>query len=145
VRVDLHLHSRYSHDGQDSLNELIERCHDCGLDRIVLTDHHTVEGALELARIPPELAIVGEEVKTREGEVIGLFITEGLPHFARPEDVMDLVHEMGAHMCRIRSTGTARISELSASSSWRLASTSSMSATRGARQKPIRWRRWLKI
>jgi hypothetical protein len=95
VRVDLHLHSRYSHDGQSTLQELIERCQECGLDRIALTDHHTVEGALELARIAPDLAIVGEEVKTREGEVIGLFITEGLPHFARPEDVMDIVHGMG--------------------------------------------------
>jgi len=94
VRVDLHLHSRYSHDGQSSLEELIDRCHECGLDRIALTDHHTVEGALELARLAPELAIVGEEVKTREGEIIGLFITGGLPIFARPEDVMDLVHEM---------------------------------------------------
>jgi len=94
VRVDLHLHSRYSHDGQSSLEELIDRCHECGLDRIALTDHHTVEGALELARMAPELAIVGEEVKTREGEIIGLFITGGLPIFARPEDVMDLVHEM---------------------------------------------------
>ncbi|HEY3196250.1 MAG TPA: PHP-associated domain-containing protein [Candidatus Dormibacteraeota bacterium] len=95
MRVDLHLHSRYSHDGQSTLQELIERCQECGLDRIALTDHHTVEGALELARIAPDLAIVGEEVKTREGEVIGLFITEGLPHFARPEDVMDIVHGMG--------------------------------------------------
>ncbi len=94
MRVDLHLHSRYSHDGQSSLEELIDRCHECGLDRIALTDHHTVEGALELARLAPELAIVGEEVKTREGEIIGLFITGGLPIFARPEDVMDLVHEM---------------------------------------------------
>ena len=95
MRVDLHLHSRYSHDGLSTLQELIERCRECGLDRIALTDHHTVEGALELARIAPDLAIVGEEVKTREGEVIGLFITEGLPHFARPEDVMDIVHEQG--------------------------------------------------
>ena len=84
MRIDLHLHSRYSHDGQSTLEELIERCAECGLDRIALTDHNTVEGALELAKIAPDLAIVGEEAKTREGEVIGLFITRRLPPYLRP-------------------------------------------------------------
>jgi predicted metal-dependent phosphoesterase TrpH len=95
VRVDLHLHSNYSHDGQSSLEELIQRSAECGLARIALTDHNTIDGAIELARLAPELTIVGEEAKTREGEVIGLFITNRLPPFLRPEDVMDLVHDMG--------------------------------------------------
>src|ERR1700674_3654608 len=95
IRVDLHLHSRFSHDGQSSLEDLIARSRECGLDRIALTDHNTVEGALELARIAPELTIVGEEAKTREGEVIGLFITDRLPPYVMPEEVMDLIHEMG--------------------------------------------------
>jgi predicted metal-dependent phosphoesterase TrpH len=95
VRVDLHLHSNYSRDGQSSLEELVQRCAASGLDRIALTDHNTIEGALELARLAPELTIVGEEAKTREGEVIGLFITSRLPPYLRPEDVMDLVHGMG--------------------------------------------------
>jgi predicted metal-dependent phosphoesterase TrpH len=95
VRVDLHLHSNFSHDGQSSLEELIRRCAECGLDRIALTDHNTIDGARELARLAPELTIVGEEAKTREGEVIGLFITNRLPPYLPPEDVMDLVHGMG--------------------------------------------------
>jgi predicted metal-dependent phosphoesterase TrpH len=95
VRVDLHLHSNYSHDGQSSLEELIERCAEIGLDRIALTDHNTMEGAQALADLAPALTIIGEEAKTREGEVIGLFITRRLPPYLRPEEVMDLVHEMG--------------------------------------------------
>jgi predicted metal-dependent phosphoesterase TrpH len=74
---------------------LVQRCAESGLDRIALTDHNTIEGALELARLAPQLTIVGEEAKTREGEVIGLFITSRLPPYLRPEDVMDLVHGMG--------------------------------------------------
>jgi predicted metal-dependent phosphoesterase TrpH len=77
------------------LEELIQRCAECGLDRIALTDHNTIEGARELVRLAPELAIVGEEARTREGEVIGLFITSRLPPFLSPEDVLDLVHDMG--------------------------------------------------
>ena len=95
MRVDLHLHSNYSHDGQSSLEELVQRCAASGLDRIALTDHNTIEGALDLARLAPELTIVGEEAKTREGEVIGLFITRRLPPYLRPEEVMDLIHDMG--------------------------------------------------
>jgi predicted metal-dependent phosphoesterase TrpH len=95
LRVDLHLHSNFSHDGQNSLQELIQRATECGLDRIGLTDHNVVEGALELARIAPELAIVGEEAKTLEGEVIGLFITDRVVPFMTPEDALDAIHEMG--------------------------------------------------
>jgi predicted metal-dependent phosphoesterase TrpH len=95
VRVDLHLHSRYSHDSSTSLDALMARARECGLDRIALTDHNTVEGALKLATMAPELAIVGEEAKTREGEVIGLFIKHRVPPYLRPEEAMDLIHEMG--------------------------------------------------
>ena len=95
MRVDLHLHSRYSHDSSTSLESLIERCRECGLDRIALTDHNTVEGALKLAKLAPELTIIGEEAKTREGEVIGLFIKRRIQPYLRPEEAMDLIHEMG--------------------------------------------------
>src|SRR5205823_13032303 len=87
--------SHYSHDSSSTLESLIQRCREVGLDRIALTDHNTVEGALELAKLAPELTIVGEEAKTREGELIGLFITRRIPPFLRPEESMDLVHEMG--------------------------------------------------
>jgi predicted metal-dependent phosphoesterase TrpH len=95
IRVDLHLHSRYSPDSATSLDAIVERCRKVGLDRIALTDHNVVDGALELAAMAPELAIVGEEVKTREGEVIGLFITARIPPYTRVEEAMDLIHQMG--------------------------------------------------
>jgi predicted metal-dependent phosphoesterase TrpH len=95
LRVDLHLHSHYSHDGKSSLEQLIERAHQCRLDRLALTDHNTVEGALQLIRIAPELAIAGEEAKTLEGEVIGLFITSRIPPFLAPEQALDMIHGMG--------------------------------------------------
>ena len=95
LRVDLHLHSYYSHDGKSSLEDLAARAGECKLDRIALTDHNTVEGALLFARMAPQLVIVGEEIKTTEGEVIGLFITGHVPPFLTPEDAMDRIHAMG--------------------------------------------------
>jgi predicted metal-dependent phosphoesterase TrpH len=43
----------------------------------------------------PGLAIVGEEAKTREGEVIGLFITSRIPPYLPAKEVMDMIHDMG--------------------------------------------------
>ena len=95
IRVDLHLHSHFSHDGRSSLEELIDRAKACGLDRLALTDHNTFDGVARFLELAPELAIAGEEAKTREGEVIGLFITRRIPPFLAPEDAMDLIHDMG--------------------------------------------------
>ena len=95
LRVDLHLHSHFSHDGRSSLQQLLDRAHECGLNRLALTDHNTVEGALNFVRMAPELAIAGEEVKTMEGEVIGLFVTSRVSPYLAPEEAMDLIHGMG--------------------------------------------------
>ena len=89
------MHSRYSHDSDTPLAALAARARELGLDRIALTDHNTAEGSLLFKEQEPDLAIVGEEVKTTEGEVIGLFITAGIRAWKRPEEAMDLIHEMG--------------------------------------------------
>ncbi len=89
------MHSRFSHDSSTSLEELVARARELGLDRIALTDHNTAQGSLLLAEMEPELAIAAEEVKTTDGEVIGLFITRTLKAWQRPEAVMDEIHEMG--------------------------------------------------
>ena len=89
------MHSRFSHDSNTSLEELVARAREVGLDRIALTDHNTAQGSLLLAEMEPGLAIAAEEVKTTDGEVIGLFITRTLKAWQRPEAVMDEIHEMG--------------------------------------------------
>jgi predicted metal-dependent phosphoesterase TrpH len=89
------MHSRYSHDSSTSLPELVERARELGFSRIALTDHNTAEGALELATREPGLCIPGEEVKTTEGEVIGLYVTRTIRPWRRPEEVMDEIREMG--------------------------------------------------
>jgi predicted metal-dependent phosphoesterase TrpH len=89
------MHSRYSHDSETTLEELAARARELGLDRIALTDHNTAEGGLLLAEREPSLAIAGEEVKTTEGEVIGLFVTRTIRAWQKPEAVMDEIHAMG--------------------------------------------------
>jgi predicted metal-dependent phosphoesterase TrpH len=94
-KVDFHMHSRYSHDSSTGLEELAAHARELGLARIALTDHNTAQGAVAFRELEPELVIAGEEVKTTEGEVIGLFIDRTLRAWQRPEAVMDEIHAMG--------------------------------------------------
>ena len=81
IDVDLHMHTNHSHDCATEVEALIDHCIAEGFGAIAITDHNELEGALEAQRIvaekgKPIVVIAGEEVKTSEGEVIGLFLTE---------------------------------------------------------------------
>jgi predicted metal-dependent phosphoesterase TrpH len=77
IRVDLHLHSSYSHDGWAAPCEVVERAIAVGLDKVAITDHDEITGALEARSHYPGQAIVGEEINCGCGtHLIGLFLTE---------------------------------------------------------------------
>ena len=81
-KADLHIHSRYSKDAVSSLSAILKRAKKAGLDLIAITDHDTVAGAKEAKKMAPEFGlevIVGEEIKTKEGDVIALFIDDSIP------------------------------------------------------------------
>lgn len=74
VRVDLHVHSAASFDCKVKPRLVAQRCESLGLGAIFLTDHDTIAGATSLPqRIAPRV-LTGEEITTREGELIGLFL-----------------------------------------------------------------------
>jgi len=79
VRVDLHTHTMWSGDCTTTPDELEEAIVDAGIDVLCITDHSTINGARELATSLPCRVIVGEELRTGAGEIIGLFLTERLP------------------------------------------------------------------
>jgi predicted metal-dependent phosphoesterase TrpH len=56
-----------------------ERCRRLGLAPVFLTDHNTIEGAVRLRDSHEFAVVVGEEVMTRDGELVGLFLTEVVP------------------------------------------------------------------
>jgi hypothetical protein len=81
-KADLHLHSNYSHDAFSSPRKILERAKEVGLNLIAITDHHTIEGAKEAQKMAPEFGletIIGEEILTKQGEIIGLFLKERIP------------------------------------------------------------------
>jgi predicted metal-dependent phosphoesterase TrpH len=79
VRVDLHVHSAASWDCGVEPGEVATRCRSLGLSPVFLTDHDTLDGALWLRRRGREPVVVGQEVTTSDGELIGLFLQHAVP------------------------------------------------------------------
>src|SRR6516165_8866036 len=79
VRVDLHSHTMWSGDSTTTPDELEQAVVESGIDVVCITDHNAVRGAQVLADRLPCRVVVGEELRTRAGEIIGLFLTERVP------------------------------------------------------------------
>jgi len=100
IKADLHVHTHYSGDSDITLEKLVERCQSLGLGAIAVTDHDTAEGAIKLAMQPtPFKVIVGEEVASTEGEIIGLFLKETIPGGLSPEDTIGRIRQQGGLVC----------------------------------------------
>lgn len=95
VRVDLHAHTHFSGDC-GLLPAAILRAADArGLSRLAITDHNSIRGGLEMHAIAPERIIVGEEIKTRAGEIIGLFLQEEIPRRLTPMETVKRIKDQG--------------------------------------------------
>ena len=97
VRVDLHSHTMWSGDATTTPEELREAIAESGIDVLCITDHGTINGAVELAASGALgcRVIVGEEVRTSAGEIIGLFLTERLPFGMKPAEAVSLIRSQG--------------------------------------------------
>lgn len=95
-RVDMHVHTRYSHDCLTDPEAVAQAAFSRGIKRICVADHNEIAGALELRSRYPGRVIVGEEVKTAEGvDVIGLYISERIPAGTPAARCCSLIHEQG--------------------------------------------------
>ena len=96
VRVDLHSHTMWSGDSTTTPDEL-ERGgrRRRGLDVLCITDHNAIKGAVDLADALPCRVVVGEELRTHAGEIIGLFLTERIPFGTSPADAARAIRAQG--------------------------------------------------
>ena len=79
MRVDFHSHTMWSGDATTTPDEVAEAAAAAAIDVLCVTDHNTINGALALEGRLPCRVIVGEEVRTHGGEIMGLFLTERIP------------------------------------------------------------------
>jgi predicted metal-dependent phosphoesterase TrpH len=95
-RVDLHSHTSFSQDGHTPPHVLVERAREVGLDRIAVTDHGTIDGALLARERAPDLVIVGEEIRCDcHTELIGLFLTERIPQRLPFRETVERIRAQG--------------------------------------------------
>ena len=117
--VDLHSHSRASFDSLADPPAMLARARRLGLTHLAITDHERIDGAVRAAELAegagtgPQV-IVGEEVRTRDGDLLGLFLREAVPAGLSGPDTAAAIREQGGLVGlphpfdRFRSSGGAR-------------------------------------
>ncbi len=108
MKADLHIHTKYSGIGRfwklkfpDSVEEprnILKMAKKRNIGVIAITDHNTIRGGIETKKLEKEFdieVIVGSEILTTEGEIIGLFLNEEIPKYLTPEETIERIKEQG--------------------------------------------------
>lgn len=117
AHYDLHLHTEFSPDCDTAVAQIEAHCLTKGLTGVAVTDHDSIEGALRLRDMVRDLdVIVGQEVTSRDGDVIGLFLVERIPPKMSAADTMESIRAQGGLVYlphpfdRLRARRGARVS-----------------------------------
>lgn len=95
LKLDLHTHSIASPDGGITLKQYKKVLDSGVLDVVAITDHNTITFALEAQRQLGDRIIVGEEIMTSEGEIIGLFLQQVIEPLQSPEKTIHAIRSQG--------------------------------------------------
>jgi len=99
IKADLHIHTTYSMDCTMPLEKIISRCLEVGINCLGVADHNTIAGALKLKEMAPFSIIVGEEILTLNGEVIGFFLTQEIPSKLSIEETVAQIKAQNGLVC----------------------------------------------
>lgn len=95
LKADLHMHTHFSPDSEMSPERLVARCLEVGLSCVAVTDHDTIEGALEVRGLASFTVIIGEEVASSQGEITGLFLRDQVPPGLSPVETARRIKDQG--------------------------------------------------
>jgi len=95
-KVEFHCHTIHSKDCLVSIEDLHAAASKKGLDRVMVTDHNSIEGALKAVELDPQRFIVGEEIMTQQGELLGMFMRELIPPGMPAMLSIELLRSQGA-------------------------------------------------
>lgn len=97
LKIDLHIHTRFSYDSQNDIGEIIKVAKQKGLDGVGLVDHDTTSGYPEMIRLGKEKGIVvvpGVEIKVRGGYLLAYGnVTELPPKGITPEAAISILRK----------------------------------------------------
>lgn len=94
-KIDLHTHSTASRDGGISLSQYEALLSKGTLDCVAVTDHNKIENALALQRKLGDIVIVGEEIMSTAGEIIGLYLIERIKPGLSPLETVKTIKDQG--------------------------------------------------
>ena len=96
LKVDMHTHSEYSPDSRTPVRVQAAAIKAAGLHVVCATDRNTIEGALRLRELADGFrVVVGEEISSRDGEIIGLFLESAIPRDLSAEETIARIHDQG--------------------------------------------------
>ena len=96
LRVEFHCHTSASEDSLTRPQVLVSTCRRKGIDRVVVTDHNSIEGARAAQVLDPQRVIVGEEIMTTRGEILAAFVKEEIPAGLSPQAAIKELRSQGA-------------------------------------------------
>lgn len=96
IRADFHMHTNFSYDCLVKPEDLVAKAQKVGLGLIAVTDHNSIGGALAARLVGTIPVIIGEEIKSTEGEITGLFLEEYIPPGLSPLATVKRIKEQGA-------------------------------------------------
>ena len=95
-KVEFHLHSDFSPDSSNTIDDILSIARKKHIDRLVITDHNSIQGALMAKEKDAERIIIGEEIMTQDGEIIGSYLTEEIPSGLSAIETIDLLQKQNA-------------------------------------------------
>lgn len=96
ISIEFHCHTSASRDSLTRPADLVVAARARGIDRVVVTDHNSIAGALEARRLDPERIIVGEEIMTTRGEILAAYVKEEIPAGLSPQETIRRLRGQGA-------------------------------------------------
>lgn len=100
MMADLHIHSKYSYDSLLHPRKILKVAKKRGLDIIAVTDHETIRGGIETQKLNRDRdfhVIIGCEVNTEVGDIIGLYLEEEIKSQISTE-VIEEIHTQGGYV-----------------------------------------------
>jgi len=91
----IHLHTSYSHDSNLTPATLVAHARRESVDCVAITDHNEIAGALAVRALGGVRVIVGEEITTADGHLIGLFLERAIRSGRSAEATIDEIHAQG--------------------------------------------------
>ena len=94
-KVDLHTHSTASPDGGISTKQYAHALSSGQLDIIAITDHNRIDYAQSVHKELGDKIIIGEEIMTTHGEIVGLYLIEPIKPGLSPQETIKQIKAQG--------------------------------------------------